>query len=855
MFPAVQIQLSRLAAAGDGKSEFWQPLERGRIEFPGTTDALGWVELRDGRGLSYGRFRVSESGWSGEFTVRGALGWHSIWWEADAGSAAVCVGTFRVVAQTSLECDQRLWELLFSRVVRQMLHSGTRPPPIELEGRAHAVEVCWSRDHAFTLKATRYFRREVTSGTELWLRTQRPDGSFWDCWHANPSGQPNWFCEALGEGWFAYYEKGRWMARRIPIEADVEYCITEAVFHGWQATGDTGWVAGWLDSLERARLYTLQDPRRWNERHGLVTRSFCMDSWDFAHPAFCAGDHRCLHPEDPAFLFHGDNSGFYQQHRQLAVLWAAVGKASRAEELLREAEVFRARANEKLFRETHYGHMIPAELDEEAVFAVVGNEWERLSLSTGYTINRGLPTAEMARKILDEYQRRREARAGESFAEWWTMDPPYSAEQWPANGPAAGEYMNGGICLIAAGELAKAACDHGRESYAADILRRVAQIAEQKEGEFFEVYRRLPEGAVMPVAEEWPIDLRGVVNRGLRYGQHPGVAAWTDEGENDLRGLPVGRGSFAGVGFEILDPQAHGGCSVLHLGREDASVLLRVPAEAAHAASLAFLHATAVAQPRGTPVAIYHFLYADGTRHPVFIRAGFEIGHWWNPLPESLVPPAHYDEPTLCQIGWQGPNGVWKNTGVFVASLANPHPEKALTAIEVDVSPLRACAAGGLMLCAVTARSAPAGLGLRTHSGGLPLCWALASVFHGLMNGMAGIEDQAAAFSRVLISPRWTCTEARHVRACLHYPASDTYCAYEFVYDEPGQYLRIDVAGNFQQADFRVLLPVDFEAKQVTCGEVFLSFSHLLVDQSRYVVFSCSKMPAAFMQIALQPIP
>jgi len=167
-------------------------------------------------------------------------------------------------------------------------------------------------------------------------------------------------------------------------------------------------------------------------------------------------------------------------------MYAALGNATRARQLIVEGEALRRRANAKLFFGNVYGHMIPEKLPEAKVYALVGDERKRMSLSTGYTINRKMPTHGMAVKILKEYIRRGREKKGESFAEWWTMDPPYQPGQWGGytgtGGSSVGEYMNGAICSIIAGEIAKAAFDHGMESYGADILERVWKLSERDGG-------------------------------------------------------------------------------------------------------------------------------------------------------------------------------------------------------------------------------------------------------------------------------------------------------------------------------------------------------------------------------------
>jgi hypothetical protein len=68
-----------------------------------------------------------------------------------------------------------------------------------------------------------------------------------------------------------------------------------------------------------------------------------------------------------------------------------------------------------------------------------------------------------------------------SFAEWYGVYPavePHFADYKP------GSYMNGGVNTIVAGELAKAALQHGYETYGIDILQRIMELIKKYNGDF-----------------------------------------------------------------------------------------------------------------------------------------------------------------------------------------------------------------------------------------------------------------------------------------------------------------------------------------------------------------------------------
>lgn len=774
------------------------------------------------------------------FKARGSCGWHTVR-AVDANGLEVERTRFRLRAETGLSCDGGPYAELRDALQRMIVRE--RETDVwDINGRLYRFLICWSRDHVYTLKAARYFMADVKSGLDYWMETQEPNGMFWDNIYLNREDPaPTWLGEALGSGWYRYDEGLRYIVRRVPVLADTEYVFTEGVWYAWKATGDDAWMATQMPRLERALTYMTSDPLRWSEGHGLVRRSFTADEWDFANPHYCAGDHRCINPGDPTFFFHGNNSGLYAMMWRMAEMYEHLGQAGRACELREQAEGLRARANEKLFFGKTYGHMIPESIDAEEVFRKSGDERERMSLSLGYTINRGLPTHEMAVSILREYQKRRKQRAAESFSEWWTMDPPYTPEQWPSQdsgtaGCPEGEYMNGGICPIVAGEIARAAFEHGLESYGADILERVWDLTVRDGGHLHQVYRRLPEEPMLPPTAFTTIDLSSVVNRGLRNGAEAEVEGWTGEGDNDLRNLPVGLHCFGAIAFSVIDPKRNRGRAVLRLsgGGENGPVEQTIPVENLRAGSLYFLHATARSAPEGAVVAYYDVHYEDGSRERIHIRQGKEIGHWWGTNDSSM-------DRSRTRRGWWGPNPQWKNVGVYMHGWSNPHPDRAVTAIRVRALPL-AGGRGGVMLAAVSASDQAVAFEPKIRSYGLPDCWAQAAVYYAIVEGLIGIEDRGAAFSKVRVSPRWASSKASRAEATLHYPASDGYCAYACRIDRKARRLTIDLTGSFESAELHCLLP-EGPAKRVTVDGKSVPFTNARIERSRYADLALDSLP------------
>ena len=102
-----------------------------------------------------------------------------------------------------------------------------------------------------------------------------------------------------------------------------------------------------------------------------------------------------------------------------------------------------------------------------------------LGISNPYDINRGMPTEEMAQSIIKTYFDLIEETIDKSFAEWFGIYPPVEPFFGTEN---PGQYLNGGVISIVAGELAKAALQHAYEAYGIDIINRLIDVTEKFDG-------------------------------------------------------------------------------------------------------------------------------------------------------------------------------------------------------------------------------------------------------------------------------------------------------------------------------------------------------------------------------------
>ena len=325
--------------------------------------------------------------------------------------------------------------------------------------RSPDCNAIWLRDHSDILRGARYFEKDMTSAVSHFADTQHANGSLFDFVS----------CAMDRENWTKYV--------RVPVEADVEFRFIKAIFLVWQATGDHQWMTEMLSNAEKAMDYIFTHPWRWSNEHGLVKRAYTIDTWDFD---FVDKKQPWLNfqiSENTHWgIMHGDNSGYYEACVLLTKMYDHLQNKKRSNYWLEIGKGIRERANQLCWNGSFYTHRVP--LDEFRLAEV--NETEQLSLSNPMDINRGMPTHDMAVKIIQEYQKRKKKTG--AFAEWFSIDPPFPDGLFGDTKLVGGAYCNGGIMPLVGGELARAAFEHGFEKYGLEtIVRYTAMIYEKGE--------------------------------------------------------------------------------------------------------------------------------------------------------------------------------------------------------------------------------------------------------------------------------------------------------------------------------------------------------------------------------------
>jgi len=335
----------------------------------------------------------------------------------------------------------------------------------EIRGyRTPDAKSIWIRDYSDMLRVVKYIDDDIKSTVDHFAETQAANGRIFDYFTTFPEKLP---CER--ENWTKYV--------RIPVEADVEYRFIKAAFLAWQASGDDQWIKSLLPKMEKALHYVLSHSWRWDKDFRLIKRAYTIDTWDFA---YTAGAHDWLQFQitDDTFwgIMHGDNSGYYEVFRIMALLYEYFGDPVQARQWRKRANSLRENINKTCWNGKFYTHFV--KLTPVEISGV--DESAQLSLSNPMDINRGVTSHGMACSIIREYIKRRKETG--AFAEWFSIDPPFPDGIFGDRRLKRGAYVNGGIMPLVGGELAKAAFDHGFEEYGVDILKRyMSLISESNE--------------------------------------------------------------------------------------------------------------------------------------------------------------------------------------------------------------------------------------------------------------------------------------------------------------------------------------------------------------------------------------
>jgi len=754
------------------------------------------------------------------FQVGGALGTHTVR-ALSVDEKVLEELTFQVDARTSIEDVSGQFTDLFQMLHRSMLCYGpTGSGSIHWKGKTYEYFVPWILDHVHTAKGMQYFSAAARGLIDLLASVQREDGMIWS--QAVNDPLPGYF-DTRDEGRNYYTRRdGELRLMRQPPENHCEYNFVDCFYLCWKSSGDDVWMKSLLSNACRALDYTRNSPVRWSEKFGLLKRAYTIDSWDFQIDdeylvRFPVGTGIRIDEEKTKFgIFFGDNTGYAQACEQLAEMLKYIGDKDAAEKYRKRGSEIRERLTALAWNGKFYQHRVEEDPSVKRDLGV--DEKTQIAMSNAYSLNRDISHGQCL-AILATYQDLLKNAPSGSPGEWYAIYPPFErglgghGEKW--------QYMNGGVHGHAAGELARGAFAHGRESYGLDILLRLQELAKRTNGRVNFAYTGAYEPEPPPQVFK-PLDLNSVANMNLHDKASPGVPSWMNDSlaGNDMGNLPVGLQTLAGVPYQISDPAKNKGAAVVAVSSKAGLAKVVTVPVGQKGAALYLLHTCSTGSAEiGASVT---FVYDDGTEHSEYLIQNRHFTGWWFPVLDK----------ENAGVAWAGSNGVSSRVGISWVCLKNPQPARTIRDLVFRASLDGATyAVAGITLADRMPYHRPDPV-----STGGPDNWAGGLCMAALIEGLAGVESETPAYQQVRLSPRWSFTSTNEVNVTARYAASRGYVSYRYAHDPAKKTVNLTVTGSGKSAELRLLLPKDWK----TVSKVLLDgkeqkISIEQIEESKYL--------------------
>jgi len=195
-----------------------------------------------------------------------------------------------------------------------------------------------------------------------------------------------------------------------------------------------------------------------------------------------------------------------------------------------------------------------------------------------------------------------------------------------------------------------------------------------------------------------PLDISAACNESRIDEESDDGKGWLDYGKHsDLRNLPAEEITYRQYRFNIVDEATNNGKSVVvvsgHKGEEasNGGKVTGIPV-GSKANGLVFLHAgTSLGKvwPGTNRPCKYRVHYEDGTSGDALISYGHQIGPWiysadtGHPRLNSIYNDGYLSS---CRLVKTGRTALGEKTGLYAYEWVNPHPDKEITSVDLEVS-------------------------------------------------------------------------------------------------------------------------------------------------------------------------
>lgn len=753
----------------------------------------------------------------------------------DKKGAIADIAVFELETKTKIEDEEGKYTRLLNTCHWTMFDwlNGHRRSFVRYNGKVYENFMDWVRDLVWNQWGMQYFYKEIKQGVDLFVDSQREDGMIWDNYkHKRGS---DWV-RRFEYGNFAYVPEDPSSSNifvRIPVEADVEYAFVETLYNAWKITGDDEWMQARLDNAIKAINYVTTDPYRWSEKYQLVKRGFTIDTWDFQpkqdqlRTKFAPqGDSMVVKPGQTRFgIFYGDNTGVYNACMILSEMLNYAGRKEEAGQMKKKGQGIKNRLDQLSWNGNFYTHHVPEDPSVERDFGGV-DQSKQVSQSNTFSLNRNLPH-DQCTSIINTYQKIRKEMPESSPGEWFAIYPPFPK----GFHVAPWEYVNGGLSLIACGELIKGAFEHGREKYAVDILNRVVEQSERF-NQYLWTNLRGSDLPQKPAMEFSFVDISSVANTNFSGTKNTKAIAWTNEGENDLHEMPTGKQQFGHVEYNIIEPEQNQGAACIGISYQEPYLKeVTIPVNK-KTKSWYVLHTLAGDSIAGNMIVNYK----DGTEHIIQMN-NHHVGQWWYPSNGNGLGGGKNQRRSegipKAMVAWEGKNSFSPSIGIYHTGIDNPYPDKEIASLTFGSIKNQA----KWFVMGITLSNAEVWFPPSEKSGGMINIEGAAAVTRGLMEGLVGAISTGPAFRKTKLVPRWETAGVSKVKATAKYEASGGYISYDYQLDKKGNQLNILFTGTAHETELELYVPENKSVNKVLVNDSEIKFSGKKVEQSNYIQF------------------
>lgn len=791
-----------------------RPLDKITVKCIGS----GTISVKDASGREYVNLPATPFT---EFYAGGSAGKHIIALFDKKGKILASTG-FNLVPVTNIDDNGKSKELF--EILKKGLYDENGK--VTWNGKTYHFYVPWVLDNNNVMSGIQYFLPWGNEFTDLMRNAQREDGMIWSFVRAGNEA-PDYYQTAYSPINFFRVINDAWFVRQPP-ENHPEYNYVNMFYKHWKASGDSEWMKATLESAARALDYCVTDSIRWSKRFQLLKRPYCIDSWDFQ----VDDEYTPYAPISPTMvvvpgktrygIFFGDNTGYYEACLQLAEMYEYAGNHEKASKYLIRAEEILKRLIDLSWNGKYFTHFIDEDPTVKRNLGV--DEKSQIAQANAYSTNRRLPH-EINVAIIKTYLELKNNLPSGSPGEWYSIYPPF--EKGFGQHDAKWQYMNGGVAGHAIGELARGAYENGYENYASEIIDRMLALS-KKYGDklYFSYTGSIPPPPAAPLYK--PIDISAYANMDLFDKGGKNSFTWMNDNRpgNDMRGLPVGDQVYAGIRFDVIDPEQNQRKSVIAVSTKPGFPRsVEVPVNDM-AGAIYLLHSSSDNIPSNVAGAIT-FIYTDGTEASRYLMKYKEVTNWW--FSELKT--------ERSGIAWSGPNLCSTKVGVCWAVIDNPQPDKKIEKLQFH-APLE----GGIYaVIGITVADKPFYIESKAVSFGGPDNWAAALGMAALVEGLAGVKNDGLAFDKVTIAPRWTSASVDSVNVTIHFPASDGYVAYQYFYNKARNEIDILLTGSGDELKGHILLPANISTiKSLQAGDNPVQYKISNIEKSCYADFTLS---------------